>query len=97
MSDEPIIAQFVPYQRWFGLALLGFGVYYLLDRVAAELVVRFWPDLHHVYMQIKYMIPTAVVAFIMILIGLRLAFGSKPSTRTQPPPRLNRHDHEGDL
>lgn len=90
LTDEPVLTQLVPYQRWFGIGLLGFGVYYLLDRVAAEVTSHFSRELYSQYMQVKYMIPTAVVAFIMIIVGLRLAFGSKSPVgeRRGKPPEL---------
>ncbi|OMF29085.1 hypothetical protein BK133_18265 [Paenibacillus sp. FSL H8-0548] len=90
LTDEPVLTQLVPYQRWFGLGLLGFGAYYLLDRVAVEVTSHFSNQLYSQYMQIKYMIPTAVVAFVMIIVGLRLAFGSKApihSSKGKPPER----------
>jgi hypothetical protein len=77
LTDDPVLTQLVPYQRWFGIALLGFGIYYLLDRVAAEVASKYSSEIYSQYIQIKYMIPTAVVAFVMIIAGLRLAFGSK--------------------
>ncbi|RCW41203.1 hypothetical protein [Paenibacillus prosopidis] len=83
LTDDPVLTQLVPYQRWFGIALLGFGVYYLLDRVAAEVASRYSSEIYSQYVQIKYMIPTAVVAFIMIIVGLRLAFGSKTNAESQ--------------
>ncbi|WP_235241311.1 hypothetical protein [Paenibacillus alkaliterrae] len=79
LTDDPVLPQLVPYQKWFGIGLLGFGVYYLLDRVAAEVASRYSSEIYSQYMQIKYMIPTAVIAFIMIIVGLRLAFGTKTS------------------
>ncbi|MGO4549033.1 hypothetical protein AB4Z29_30015 [Paenibacillus sp. 2TAB23] len=88
LTDEPVLTQLVPYQRWFGIGLLGFGVYYLMDRVAAEVTSHFSSQLYNQYMQVKYMVPTAVVAFIMIIVGLRLAFGNRASTdifRGKPP------------
>jgi len=92
LTDEPVLTQLVPYQRWFGLGLLGFGVYYLLDRVAVEVTSHFSRELYSQYMQIKYMIPTAVIAFIMIIVGMRLAFGSKasPVMSKGKPPELHK-------
>ncbi|OBZ15657.1 MULTISPECIES: hypothetical protein [Bacillales] len=80
LVDEPVLTQLVPYQRWFGIALLGFGVYYLFDRVALEVTYRISAEMYSHYKQLKYMVPTAVVAFIMIIIGQRLAFGSNKPT-----------------
>ena len=100
LTDEPVLTQLVPYQRWFGIGLLGFGVYYLLDRVAAEFTSHFSNELYSQYMQIKYMIPTAVVAFVMIIVGLRLAFGSRAAAdiRKGAPPAIPAplHKREGE-
>ncbi|WP_419876031.1 hypothetical protein [Candidatus Pristimantibacillus sp. PTI5] len=90
LKDEPVLTQLVPYQRWFGYGLLGFGVYYLLDRVAAEVTSHFSNEIYRQYVQVKYMIPTAVVAFIMIIVGMRLAFGSRADANRSSgkPPEL---------
>lgn len=98
LSDDPLLAQLVPYQRWLGIALLGCGVYYLVDRVMVEVVSRYWGEFYQQYMQFKYMFPTALVAFIMIVVGLRLAFGGKTYSerygeRTDP----DRSGQEGGL
>ncbi|RJE86025.1 hypothetical protein D3P07_18215 [Paenibacillus sp. 1011MAR3C5] len=100
MNDEPLLPAFVPYQRWLGIGLLGFGVYFLIDRILLGVVFRNWPGLYHQYVQYKYMLPTAIIAFVMIVIGLRLAFGrrsllgnSTPSASV-PPPRFE--DKGGD-
>lgn len=90
LTDEPVLTQLVPYQRWFGFGLLGFGAYYLLDRVAVEITSHISNQIYSQYMQVKYMIPTAVVAFVMIIVGLRLAFGSKttiPQSKGKPSER----------
>ncbi|NIK79859.1 hypothetical protein FHS15_005026 [Paenibacillus castaneae] len=89
LTDEPILKQFVPYQRWFGIALMGFGVYYLLNRVVADMVMKnFTRQMYEAYMSVIYVIPTVVVSFVLIFIGLRLTFGSKTadSKRAVPPP-----------
>ncbi|QAY67369.1 hypothetical protein [Paenibacillus protaetiae] len=75
--DEPLVSALVPYQKWLGIGLLGFGLYYLLDRVAAEIAAKYDVSWIHYYLEIKYMIPTAVAAFLMIVIGLRLLLGGK--------------------
>lgn len=99
MTDEPLLPAVVPYQRWLGIGLLGFGIYFIVDRILLGVVFRGWPELYHQYAQYKYMLPTAVIAFVMIVIGLRLAFGSRSlaggsvRSMSQPPPRLE--DREG--
>ncbi|MDQ0063881.1 hypothetical protein [Paenibacillus harenae] len=101
LSDEPILTQLVPYQRWFGFALLSFGVYYLLDRVAAEAASRYSSEIYTQYLQFKYMIPTAVIAFVMIIVGMRLVFGGKTYSEGRqdtmappPPPPYSKQEEE---
>ena len=80
LSDEPVLAQLVPYQRWLGIGLLGFGIYYLADRIIVEVLRKYWIDyneFYNTYLQFKYMLPTVIIAFIMIIVGMRLAFGVK--------------------
>lgn len=77
LSDEPLLPMFVPYQRWFGIALLCFGAYFLIDRIAMRALNDYFPDIVRQYTIYKYMFPTALIAFVMIVIGLRLAFGSR--------------------
>jgi len=100
LADEPVLMQLVPYQRWFGFALLALGAYYLLDRVAAEVTYRFSQEMYSQYKQLKYMVPTAVGSFVMIIIGLRLAFGSKKAVdmRKGAPPAIPAplHKREGE-
>lgn len=75
LKDEPFVTKFVPYQRWIGMALLLFGFYFLVDRVASEWIAAQFPKLVEHYFRIKYMIPTIVFSFITILLGIKLLFG----------------------
>ncbi len=77
LSDEPLLPMFVPYQRWFGIALLCFGAYFLVDRIAMRALNDYFPAVVRQYMIYKYMFPTALIAFVMIVFGLRLAFGNR--------------------
>ncbi|WP_262678412.1 hypothetical protein [Paenibacillus sp. J5C2022] len=77
LQDEPILSQLVPYQRWFGVLLILSGVYYLFDRIAAELITQYFHQFQNEYYRFKYMLPTVITAFIIIVVGLRLAFGGK--------------------
>lgn len=94
LSDEPVLPMFVPYQRWIGIALFGFGIYFLLDRIIMSVLPRYLPDIHFQYLQYKYMLPTAIIAFIMIVVGLRLAFGRRSVWGT-PPAEPPRYEEEG--
>ncbi|WP_028609497.1 hypothetical protein [Paenibacillus harenae] len=88
LTDEPVMKQFVPYQKWFGVALIGFGVYYLLNRVINNFVFNhFTKQIYDAYMDFIYIIPTVVVSFVLILLGLRLTFGSnRADHRNFAPP-----------
>lgn len=77
LNDEPVLKMFVPYHRWFGVGLIVFGIYFLLDLIVMpELPLRF-PKVYQLYLDTKYMFPTAIIAFVMIVLGLRLAFGRR--------------------
>nr|WP_214626680.1 hypothetical protein [Paenibacillus agaridevorans] len=86
LSDEPLLPMFVPYQRWFGIALLGFGAYFLVDRIVMRALNERFPVIVREYLMYKYMFPTAIIAFVMIVLGLRLAFGNKSVLGAVMPP-----------
>lgn len=94
LRDEPVLTRLVYNQRWIGIALFGFGVFFLLDRIASEFASRYAASLYAQYLEIKYMFPTAVVAFVMIAVGLRMIFGSKASAPKQQLPAAA-NDEEG--
>lgn len=98
LNDEPILPMFVPYQRWMGVALIGFGIYFLLDRIIMSVISRYFVEIQIQYMQYKYMLPTAIIAFVMIVVGLRLAFGSRSllGARTQESESATPMNEEGD-
>ncbi|MHA7967533.1 hypothetical protein ACX93W_25755 [Paenibacillus sp. CAU 1782] len=87
LVDEPFLPVFVPYQRWIGAALFLVGVYFLFDRIVMNVIGDYWPFIARQYQMYKYMLPTAIIAFIMILLGMRLAFGSKSILAIGKPPR----------
>lgn len=88
LRDEPILPMFVPYQRWLGAALLVFGLYFLVDRVLIGMISDYWwPGIWRHYQAYKYMFPTAVIAFVMIVLGMKLAFGSKSILAVAKPPK----------
>ncbi|MOA44437.1 hypothetical protein D3C78_1667180 [compost metagenome] len=83
--------QFVPYQKWFGIAMIGFGIYYLLNRVVASLVAKnFTNKIYQAYMEVIYVIPTVAISFVLIFLGLRLAFGSKEQASKQAISKLSK-------
>ncbi|MBH5319834.1 hypothetical protein I6N90_18705 [Paenibacillus sp. GSMTC-2017] len=77
LSDEPVLPMFVPYQRWLGVAMLLFGIYFIVDRIVLRIMSRVFPDIYSYYLTYKYMFPIAIIAFVMIVLGMRLAFGNK--------------------
>lgn len=97
MTDEAVIAQLGPYQKWIGAALLALGLYYLGDQmITSQFVRENWVGLYRYYMEFKYNLPTAVVAFVMIAAGLRLVFGGGwKALPTGKPPAPRSSDKEG--
>ncbi len=89
LVDEPFLAVLVPYQRWIGATLFLVGAYFLFDRIIMNVIGDFWPFIARQYQLYKYMLPTAIIAFMMILLGIRMAFGSKSILAIGKPPRLD--------
>lgn len=82
MKDEPIMLSITPYQRWIGAGLLVIGIYYLVDRIARSVIEQYFSQWWAQYNEIKYMLPTVFVAFILILLGIKLLFGtSSPGSK----------------
>ena len=81
IKDDPIVMSIAPYQRWIGAGLLVVGIYYLLDRVARSWIEHYFPAWMSQYYEIKYMLPTVVIAFILILLGIKLLFGTSGSSK----------------
>lgn len=94
LVDEPFLPLLVPYQRWIGASLFLVGVYFLFDRIIMNVIGDFWPFIARQYQMYKYMLPTAIIAFIMILLGMRLAFGSKSILAIGKPPRMEQDSEE---
>ncbi|GGG86904.1 hypothetical protein [Paenibacillus radicis (ex Gao et al. 2016)] len=93
LKDQAVVAQLAPYQKWIGLALLVLGAYYLLDQVMGTYISQTWPAVYREFMKLKYNLPTALVAFVMIAAGLRLVFGGgsrggSGGVPSEAPPRL---------
>ncbi|WP_052350810.1 hypothetical protein [Paenibacillus gorillae] len=99
LKDQAVVAQLAPYQKWIGLALLVLGAYYLFDQVMGTYISQTWPSVYREFMKLKYNLPTALVAFVMIAAGLRLVFGGgfkagSGSIPSEAPPRLPEWDKE---
>jgi TM2 domain-containing membrane protein YozV len=82
MKDEPILLSITPYQRWIGAGLLIIGTYYLLDRITMKWIQFSAPQWYAQNQEIKYMLPTVAVAFILILLGIKLLFGTTNSGKS---------------
>lgn len=92
LEDDPVLQQFVPYQKWFGIALIVLGVYYLLNGVVTDFIREYFTrEIYQSYLNSIYVLPTVLVSFLLIFIGLRLTFGSKARAPKQlelpAPPR----------
>lgn len=88
LNDQAVVAQLAPYQKWIGIGLLLLGIYYLGDRVMGGYISQTWPGIYSEYVKLKYNLPTAVVAFLLIALGFRLVFGNgkKPYPSPEPLP-----------
>ncbi|NIK72342.1 hypothetical protein [Paenibacillus sp. BK720] len=94
LHDEAVVAQLAPYQKWIGIGLLLLGIYYLGDRVMGGYISQTWPGIYAEYVKLKYNLPTAIVAFLMIALGFRLVFGSGSRKSYSAPAPLPPHPAE---
>lgn len=83
LKDEPFVAMFIPYQRWIGIGLLVVGIYYLFDKIALRLIEIKFPNWMREYYELKYMLPTVVISFVMIVLGMKLLFGTSSKQNVQ--------------
>jgi hypothetical protein len=79
LKDTPIITYLVNHQKWFGIGLIGLGIFYLFERVFLPILDRFISTLYDVYLMQWYheFFQTTVVSFLLIAGGLKLLTGSK--------------------
>jgi hypothetical protein len=79
LKDIPVISYFVNHQRWFGIALLVLGVYYLLDHVMMPTVIAKLGDMLQVNLAMYYheYFQTTVLCILLIGGGIKLLAGSK--------------------
>lgn len=79
LEDVPLVQYFVNHQRWFGIALLVLGVYYLLDHVMIPTVIWELGELLEVDLTRYYRqyFQTTVLCILLIGGGMKLLSGSK--------------------
>ncbi|MFC4323977.1 hypothetical protein [Litchfieldia salsa] len=79
IEDIPLVSYFINHQRWFGIGLLGLGLYYMFDNVLVDALgpfinMTFGVDLSYWYYNY---FQTIVICTLLIGGGLKLIFGSK--------------------
>ncbi len=80
LIDRPVIEGIKLHQKWLGIGLMALGVYYIATSlIIPELEARF-PEFHIDY-RISHYLKTAIVALLLIGVGIRLLTGPKPSGR----------------
>lgn len=79
LEDVPLVQYFVNHQRWFGIALLLLGLYYLLDHVMIPTVIRELGEMLQVNLTLYYRqyFQTTVLCILLIGGGIKLLAGSK--------------------
>lgn len=88
LKDEPFISVLIPYQRWIGLGLLVIGIYYLLDRIVNNWIRLQFPEFIVQYNEFKYMLPTIIISFVLILLGIKLLFGTSRKAQARDEEEL---------
>ncbi|SDT34442.1 hypothetical protein SAMN05444162_3904 [Paenibacillaceae bacterium GAS479] len=98
MTDTPVLTELAGYHRWIGIGLIAMGVFYLTDRFFVQFASGYFPVLYQGYLQLRYNLPAALTAFLLIAAGLRLFLG-RTSVPAPPPlhegPEFRQHRQDG--
>ncbi|OXM15536.1 hypothetical protein [Paenibacillus herberti] len=88
LADTPVLGGHTGYNRLLGTGLILLGGYYLSDRILVEIASNYFPQFYSAYQEIRYNLPAALTAFLLIAAGLRLFLG-------RPNPPIPQPLHEG--
>jgi hypothetical protein len=80
LEDKPVIDYLINHQRWVGIGLIVLGLFYVLDRVLVPVADRFlihFYNIGYLYEFYNEYFQTGIVAFLLILGGIKLLMGSK--------------------
>ncbi|HLU21518.1 hypothetical protein [Lederbergia graminis] len=79
VEDEPIITTFFNHQKWIGIGLIAFGLYYIWAYIVMPIVAPYIREMFHIdlhYWFYQYF-QTAVLCLLLIAGGIKLLTGSK--------------------
>jgi hypothetical protein len=80
LEDKPVVDYLINHQRWVGVGFILLGAFYIFDRVLLPVADRFlirYYNIDSLYMYYYDYFQTGIVAFILILGGIKLLSGSK--------------------
>lgn len=75
-SNDTLLFAFQSYKRWIGLGLIVVGLYFALDLFAIHMLENISTVWHKYYMRHKYNVLSAIAAFIIIFVGIKLMTSS---------------------
>ncbi|MCM3746452.1 hypothetical protein M3223_03705 [Paenibacillus pasadenensis] len=84
MADTPVLSELARYHRWIGMGLIALGAFYLTDRFFVQFAAEHFPLMYRAYSDIRYNLPAALTAFLLIAAGLRLFLGRSSAPHPQP-------------
>jgi hypothetical protein len=80
LEDKPVVEYLINHQRWVGIGLIGLGLFYIFDRVLVPIADKFlyrYYNIESLYMYYHEYFQTGIVAFLLILGGIKLLMGTK--------------------
>lgn len=75
-ANDSLLEAFRSYKRWIGLGLVVIGLYFIGDMFAVRILDEINFKWYQFYMNHKHTMLTALAAFVVILIGVKLMTGS---------------------
>lgn len=87
LADVPVLTELSAYNRWIGAALIAVGAFFLADRFVMPLAAEHAPRIYALYQTVRYNLPAAATAFLLLAFGLRMLLG-----RPNPPAAMPLHE-----
>ncbi|MBS4209561.1 hypothetical protein [Bacillus sp. FJAT-50079] len=79
IEDEPLVSYFINHQRWIGIGLIAFGLYYLTTNILLPAVSPFIDSFFNIDIQywIYRYFQTGIICLLFIIGGMKLLMGNK--------------------
>ncbi|WP_128894805.1 hypothetical protein [Longirhabdus pacifica] len=79
MLDKPLVDWVIDHQKWVGIALVLFGLFFIFNELVIDVMWDRYPD---VARWLRYNLQELIVAVLLLFGGLKLLVGNRKRTKT---------------